>query len=439
MLEPIGNDSAITIPFGRGTITFRLPQGARGHVLHGREVPPLVDFPRAIRDAMDNPLATPRLRELAKPGMHACVVFTDITRASPDRYLIPALLAELEAGGIRRGDITLLCAVGLHRPSTPEEKLEKLGPDVVANYRVVDHDALDQANLIHVGDTSEGVPIVVSRCVAKSDVVVASGLVEPHQYAGYSGGAKTTVIGAGGETVIAVTHGVRMLDRPGVRLGKIEGNPFQKAVREGARFIPLKFILNAVKDENGEPVAVAAGNPIAVHDYLVARAKEIYTAPVPQDYDVVIAGVGYPKDVNLYQASRAASYIYFAPEPVVRRGGAIVVPAPCPEGVGQGTGERRFGEAMASAASPQELVERARREGLPAGAQRAFIMAKVMSDAEVTIVGAEKPDVIRWAGFGYAPTVEAALERVQARLGKPLEVLVVPHALLTLPNRRGAF
>ncbi len=436
MLEPIREGSIVTVPFGRGTMYFRLPKGARGHVLHGKSVPPLADFPRAIRDALDNPLGTRRLREIAKPGMRACVVFTDVTRASPDRYLIPALLAELETGGIRRDDITLLCAVGLHRPSTPEEKLEKLGPEVLASYRVLDHDAQDGENLVHVGDTSEGIPVVVNRCVAESDIVVASGLVEPHQYAGYSGGAKTTIIGAGGEAVISATHGVSMIDRPGVRLGRIEGNPFQRAVREGAKFIPLRLILNVVKNENGEPVAVAAGDPIAVHDYLVAEAQEIYTAPVPQDYDVVVAGVGYPKDANLYQASRAASYIYFAPEPVVRSGGEIIVPAPCPEGVGMGTGERRFGEAMAAMESPQELVERARREGIPAGAQRAFVMAKVMSDVKVIIAGAEDPEVVREAGFGYAPTVETALAQAQARLGKSLDVLVVPHALLTLPLRR---
>ncbi len=435
MIEPIDDYPPVTVPFGRGTMAFHLPEGARGHVLHGKGVTPLADFPQAIRDALGSPLGARRLREMVSPGMRACVLFTDVTRASPDRQLIPALLAELEAGGVRSDDITLLCAVGLHRPSTPEEKLEKLGPDVLGRYRVVDHDAMNGANLAHVGDTSEGVPIVVNRCVAESDIVVASGLVEPHQYAGYSGGAKTTVIGAGGEAVIAATHGVSMIDRPGVRLGKIEGNPFQRAVREGARFIPLKFILNVVKNEDGMPVAVAAGDPIAVHDYLVARAQEIYTAPVPQDYDVVVAGVGHPKDVNLYQASRAASYVYFAPEPVVRHGGAIVVPAPCPEGVGMGTGERRFGQTMAGMKSPQELVERARREGVPAGAQRAFIMAKVMSDVEVIFAGVEDPDVARKAGFGYAPTVEDALERVQARLGRPLEVLVVPHALLTLPLR----
>lgn len=433
MIESIDESSTVSVPFGRGSVSFHLPKGAKGHILHSKGAPALGDPLSAIEQSLDHPLQSPPLQELARPGSKVCVVFTDVTRASPDRLLIPPMLQRLESAGVRREDITLLCAVGLHRSSTKEEKVEKLGEGVVNAYRVVDHDALDAANLVHVGDTSEGVPIVVNRCVAESDLVIASGLVEPHQYAGYSGGAKTTIIGAGGEPTIAATHGVQMIDRPGVRLGRIDGNPFQEAVREGARFVPLKLILNVVKDENGRIAAVAAGDPIAVHDYLVSKASQIYTVPVPQKYDVVVAGVGYPKDANLYQASRAASYIFFAPKPVVKPGGAIIVPAPCQEGVGRGTGEKRFGEAMAASSSPRELVEKARREGLPAGAQRAFIMAKVMSEVKVVIAGAEAPEIVRKTKFEYAPTVDAALEEAQKNLGHPIDVLVVPHALLTLP------
>ena len=433
MIEPIDDSSNISVPFGKGRVSFHLPKGARGHILHSKRVPPLGDPLLAIEESLERPIQSPSLQELAHPGSKVCVVFTDVTRASPDRLLIPPMLKRLESAGVRKEGITLLCAVGLHRPSTREEKVEKLGEEVVSNYRIVDHDALDATNLVHVGDTSDGIPIVVNRCVAESDLVIASGLVEPHQYAGYSGGAKTTIIGAGGEPTIAATHGVQMLDRPGVRLGRIDGNPFQEAVREGSRFVPLKFILNVVKDESGRIAAVAAGDPIAVHDHLVSKASEIYTVPVPQKYDVVVAGVGYPKDANLYQASRAASYIFFAPSPVIKPGGTIIVPAPCQEGVGRGTGEKRFGEAMAASSSPRELVEKARREGLPAGAQRAFIMAKVMSEVKVVIAGAEDPETIRKTKFEYAATVETALEEAQKNLGHPIDVLVVPHALLTLP------
>ena len=433
MIERIDDLSVISVPFGRGSVTFSLPKGSRGHVVHGARISPVENPSFAVEDALEHPIGSKRLRDLARPGMKVCVVFTDVTRASPDRLLVPPLLSELESGGVSRGDILLLCAVGLHRPSTLEEKVEKLGQDVVESYRIVDHDALSAEGLVHLGFTSEGIPVVVNRCVAESDLVVASGLVEPHQYAGYSGGAKTVVIGAGGEPTIAATHGVEMLDRPGVRLGRIEGNPFQRAVREAVGLLPPTFVLNVVKDESGQIVAVAAGSPVAVHDHLVSKAGSIYTVPVPQMYDVVVAGVGYPKDVNLYQASRAASYVYFAPSPVVRPGGTIIVPAPCPEGIGQGTGEKRFGEAMAESRSPQELVERARKEGLPAGAQRAFIMAKVMSDVRVVVAGAENPDLVRRAKFDYAPTVDAALEDVRRRLGRSPDVLVVPHALLTLP------
>ena len=143
-------------------------------------------------------------------------------------------------------------------------------------------------------------------------------------------------VGAAGEPTIAYTHGPQTMDHPGTRLGKIEGNLFHEAVTEAARREGLRFVLNVVQDDQGQPVAVLAGDPDEAFRRLVREARSIYEVPISGQYDVAVAGVGYPKDANIYQASRAASYLYFAPVPVVRDGGMIIVPAPTPEGVGRG-------------------------------------------------------------------------------------------------------
>ncbi|HFD39328.1 MAG TPA: nickel-dependent lactate racemase [Anaerolineae bacterium] len=422
-----------TVPFDKGELTFDLPPGWRGSVVESKSVPPIEDVPAAVAEALARPTHSPPLGELARPGDRVCIVFTDITRASPDYLLVPPLLAELEAAGVRDEDITLLCGIGMHRPSTPEEKVAKLGQAVVDRYRVIDNEPQNPAALVDLGTTESGIPLSVNRVAYEADLLIATGIVEPHQYAGYSGGRKTLAVGAAGEKMIAYTHGPQMIDHPGTRLGRIEGNPFHEAITEAARRAGLRFIVNVVQDDRKRVVYVRAGEPEATFRELVAFAKQVYEVPVPQQYDVAIAGVGYPKDANLYQASRAASYLFFAPTPVVRPGGVFIVPAPCGEGAGEGVGEQRFLKAMQDAPDVHFILEDARKNGYPPGQQRAFVMAKVLEQNEVIIVGAQDPDLIRSARFQAAPTMEAAFEMVGKKLGDALDVLVVPHALLTLP------
>jgi nickel-dependent lactate racemase len=362
-----------------------------------------------------------------------CIVFTDITRSSPDNLLVAPILAELEAAGVRDEDITLLCGIGLHRPSTPEERVSKLGQAVVDRYRVIDNEPLNPEALVDLGTTESGIPLSVHKLAYEADLLIATGIVEPHQYAGYSGGRKTLAVGAAGEAMIAYTHGPRMVDHPGTRLGRIDGNPFHEAITEAARRAGLRFIANVVQNDQKQVVYVRAGEPEATFRELVVFAKSIYEVPVPQQYDVAVAGVGYPKDANLYQASRAASYLFFAPTPVVKPGGVFIIPAPCDEGAGDGVGEQRFLNAMQNARDVQSILDDAREFGYPPGQQRAFIMAKVLEQNDVIIVGAEDPDLMRSAKFLTAPTMELAFATVSEKLGDELDAVIVPHALLTLP------
>jgi len=394
---------------------------------------PVADVSVAIQDALNHPVGTPPLREMAKTGDRVCIVFTDITRASPDHQLVPALLHELELIGVRDEDITLLCGIGMHRPSTDEEKNTKLGADIAARYEVIDNEPQNGEVLVDLGVTPSGVPILLHRSVVETDLLIATGIVEPHQYAGYSGGRKTVAIGAAGEALIAHTHGPAFVDHPATRLGQIEGNPFHEAVTEAARRANLRFILNVVLDDDKRILRVTAGDLELAFQDLVTFAKSVYEVPIHRQYDIAIGGVGFPKDANLYQASRAPSYLFFAPTPVVRSGGYFIIPARCEEGAGAGVGEQRFLAAMRDAPDVQFILDDARENGYPPGQQRAFVMAKVLEESNVVIVGSEYPDLVAACKMIPAATMEEALQLAASKLGPTCDVLIVPHAMQTLP------
>jgi nickel-dependent lactate racemase len=421
------------VPFGNETIEFSLPPTMRGTVAVSQPVTALADAREAVASALANPIGSQRLREIARPGQRVCLVFTDITRSCPDHLLVPPMLEELQAAGVRDEDVTLLCGIGMHRSSTHAEKVAKLGAGIVAKYRVIDNEPQNPAMLVDLGVTPGGVPVSVHRKVVDSDLVLATGIVEPHQYAGYSGGRKTLAVGAAGEALIAHTHGPAFVDHEGTRLGRIEGNPFHDAVTEAARRASLRFILNVVLDDDKHLLRVSSGDPEAAFADLVSFARSVYEVPIPHRYDIAVGGVGFPKDSNLYQASRAPSYLFFAPTCVVRPGGYFIVPARCEEGAGAGVGEQRFLTAMRDAPDIRFILEDARRRGYPPGQQRAFVMAKVLEQSRVIIVGSECPELVAACKMIPASSMEEAFRIASGELGSRCEVLIVPHALLTLP------
>jgi nickel-dependent lactate racemase len=421
------------VPYGKGAMEFSLPSEMRVTQAVSKSVPPITNEKAAIEDALTHPVGSPPLRELARSGNRVCIVFTDITRSCPDNLLVPPILAELKAAGVRDDDITLLCGIGMHRASTLEEKIEKLGSEVVSHYRVIDNEPQNPEALVDLGTTSGGVPVTAHRSVVESDLVIATGIVEPHQYAGYSGGRKTLAVGAAGEALIAYSHGPAFVDHPATRLGRIEGNPFHEAITEAAHREGLRFILNVVLDDDKRLLRVVAGDPEEAFQDLVAFARSVYEVPVPQQYDIAIGGVGFPKDSNLYQASRAPTYLFFAPTCVVRPGGYFIIPARCEEGAGSGVGEQRFLSAMRDMPDVKSILDDGRKNGFPPGQQRAFVLAKVLEHSKVIIVASECPDIVAACKMIPAATMDEAIRMAVQDKGLSCDVLIVPHALLTLP------
>ena len=418
---PLG-DGTVTVDLDHVNATVARPEGGDA-----------VDVQAATRDALDSPLGPP-LAWRVDADATVAVVVTDGTRHVPTETVLDALLADLDAAGVARDAVSVVVGLGLHRPMTDGELDGMLGAhaDLATNH--------DPDDVVTVGDV-DGVPIDVARTVASADVVLATGVVEPHQYAGFSGGAKTVVVGAGGESQIKYTHGPDLLGRDGVRLGRVDGNPFREFLDRAGALAGPDFCVNVLQGPDGV-LDVAAGTPRAVVHDLADAARDALAVEVPDDetYDAVVAGVGAPKDANLYQATRAATYVALGdrnpladPTTADTRGsddgstdrrGRIVVPAALPEGAGDGTGERRFHDWLSNATDADALY-REMKQGYEAGAQRAFVLARVLRDHDVFVPNSQHPDVVDDCLMHPTGSVEDALDTGS-------DVLVVPDALNTL-------
>jgi len=374
-----------------------------------------VDVRQAARRVVTDPHGPP-LAERVAPDDDVALVVTDVTRATPDDVLLDVLLSELAAAGLDREQVAVVVGLGLHRPMTDAELREALGghADLAVNH---DPDAT-----VPVG-TVEGCRIDLFEAVAAADAVLSTGMVEPHQYAGFSGGAKTAVIGAGGESQIRYTHGPEMLAREGVRLGRIDDNPFRAFVDEAGDLAGVDFCLNVTHGPAGI-MGASAGDPRAVVADLAATAREALSVEVADGYDAVLAGIGAPKDANFYQATRAATYVVLGAHNPLRQGGRVVIPARLPEGAGRGTGEQRFYDWLSTAESVRILYEEM-RDGYEPGAQRAFVVARALLDHDVWVTNSQHPEVVEECLMHAAPAIEDAVEPGS-------DVLVVPDALNTL-------
>ncbi|MFB6257026.1 MAG: lactate racemase domain-containing protein [Haloplanus sp.] len=401
------------LPLGTGAIEVSLPDCAvRTVEPPGGET---VDPAAAARAALADPHG-PALPSLVDPGDDVTVVVTDVTRATPDEVLVAAMLERLPDC-----NVSILVGLGLHRPMTDAELRRALGDYA---HLAVNHDpdeAVEVGTVRGVG--SDRVPVRVHPLVAEADHVLSTGMVEPHQYAGFSGGAKTVVVGAGDGSLIGYTHGPDVLSHPDVRLGRVDGNPFRETVDRAGDAVGIEFCLNVTKGPDGF-LGASGGRPRAVVADLAETAREALSVPLDDTFDAVVGGVGAPKDANLYQTTRGATYLVLGEHNPVRAGGRVITPARLTEGAGEGTGERRFYDHLRTATSAESLYE-AMRAGYEPGAQRAFVVARALRDVDLWITNSDHPEVVEECPIHAAGRVENVVESGS-------DVLVVPDALNTL-------
>jgi nickel-dependent lactate racemase len=414
------------IPCGKKTISLTIPDGIPVQWVESRKIAPVLDVRRAIEEAIDRPIGAPRLRNLVRPGQTVALVVTDISRKLPEEMILPLLLKELEEGGIKKRDITAVVATGTHRPNTPEELHEKFG-EVVHEISFINHDPWNSGNLIQLGTSKDRIPLVFNRTVADADIRISTGVIETHLLAGYSGGVKSIAVGVAGERTIGATHNYEMLQQ--TRLGIIEGNDFRRFLTEATQALGLHFIVNVIQTGKKEVVRVVAGDPVEAFNEGVKTARNLYEVEIDQPGEIVISGVSYPKSRDLYQATRAANVVVFGPQPVVTKGGAILIPAPCQDGCGH----PGYCAIMERAEDAEDVIAISREEGFAPGEQKALILAYILKQARIVMTDCTLPEeTLRGIHLESKPSLQDALDQELERNPDAMVVLI-PDGLLTLP------
>jgi nickel-dependent lactate racemase len=414
------------IPCGKKFISIQIPDNVPVQQVESRKIAPVPDVRTAVEESLNRPIGTSPLRELVKPNQTVALVVTDITRQLPEEIILPLLLLELEAGGIKKRDITAVVATGTHRPNTPEELNKKFG-EIVNEISFINHDPYDSKGLVELGTSSSGIPLVFNRAVAQADIRISTGVIETHLFAGYSGGVKSIAVGVAGEKTIAATHNYQMLQQ--TRLGIIEGNEFRRFLTEATQAVGLHFIVNAVQTGKKEVVKVVSGDPVKAFDEGVKTARHLYEVEIDQPGEIVVSGVSYPKSRDLYQATRAANVVVFGPQPVVSKGGVILIPAPCEDGCGH----PGYCTIMKRSENADDVIAISREEGFAPGEQKALILAWILKQARIVMTDCSLPEeTLREIHLESSPTLQEALNR-ELKRNPEARVVLIPDGLLTLP------
>lgn len=382
-----------------------------------------------LAEAFDKPIDGIALESVLKNKRSVLIAVPDNTRHAHLETVLPYLLRKMSDKLLT---VDIIVATGLHKIHTGLQLKKLLGSSVVKKHKVLSHE-LGNGDIIKMGSTINGVPITLDRNLFEYEVVLSIGVIEPHLYAGYSGGVKTVAIGLAGEETINDTHGIRFLDNPKTAIGSTEHNPFQQALKEIARKVPLAFSVNVVNDQEGRAVKVFCGQTESVFDKGVEFARHIFEVTARKPADIVICGVGYPKDVNLYQASRAINYIANVDRPVIRRGGILIVAAELKDGTGQSPAELKFYETLKDMGSPEAFIAGVKRCGCKAGEHRAYMVAGPLRHYDIVFVTGRANDALmKGLPFRHFTTMSDAIGYADSVVGPSAKVYAIPHALATV-------
>jgi nickel-dependent lactate racemase len=421
----------IKLAYGRNGLTVTLPDTA--DVLAPRFMSGLPDEVDALREALRNPIGTAPLATLVKPGDRVVVVHTDITRATPNDRILPVLLDELETAGIVREDIILLNGLGTHRPQTEAELRAMLGDRIFENYRCLQHDCNDDANLVSMGETSNGHPVRINRFYLEADVRILTGFIEPHFFAGFSGGPKAVLPSLAGAESVFTNHGLEMIAHPKATWGVIEGNPIWEEMREVALRTKPAFLLNVSLNVNREITGIFAGELLPAFMQGSSFVCENSMCAVDKPYDIVITtNSGYPLDQNLYQSVKGMS----AANQIVRQGGSILIAAACEDGL---PNHGRYAALLAEAGSPQGVIDMISKSGFCAQDQwQVQIQAQIQRRVNVYVYSDGLTDEqIERALFIPCRNIEQTVSQLQEKYGSQARICVIPEGPQTIPYLRG--
>jgi nickel-dependent lactate racemase len=377
--------------------------------------------------AIRAPLDRAPLREIVRAGQRVAISVCDITRAQPRAAMLRALFEEMPQ--VRPEDVTILIATGTHRINTPAELERMLGREIIGRYRVINHDARDPSSLGRVGVTSTGVEVFLKREWLDADVRITTGFVEPHFFAGFSGGPKMIAPGLAGLKTVMTLHDVHHIGHPLATWGVTEGNPVHDDVREIGRMVPAHFSVDVTLNREQQITAAFAGDMFAEHRAACAHAKATAMRQVPAPFDLVLTtNSGYPLDQNLYQAVKGMS----AAAKIVKTGGTIICAAECRDGL---PSHGSYGAVLASAPSPAALLEMISSPGYAVPDQwQVQVQAQIQTKADVLVkTHGLRPEEVRAAHFTPIEDIGATVQDTLRRAGPASTLCVLPQGPQTIP------
>jgi nickel-dependent lactate racemase len=415
--------AVVRLAYGRAGLDVDLPAGA--DVLEPRRLPGLPDEPAAIRRALREPVAGPPLREAVPAGASVGVSVCDVTRPFPARRVLPVLLEELD-----RARVTVFVATGTHRACTPAELERMLGADVLAAVEVVQHDAFDRARHAPLGVVpGSAAPALVERAFLEHDVRLTTGFIEPHFFAGFSGGPKMVVPGLAHLDTVLELHSAARIGHPRATWGVTRGNPVHDGIRGVAGRAGVAFNLDVTLNAEHRITAVFAGEPSASHEAGCAFAMETAMAPVAAPYDVVVStNSGYPLDQNLYQTVKGMS----AAAQIVRPGGVILMASECSDGLPE---HGRYKDLLRDSDGPSAFLDRlARAPAAEHDQWQVQVQALIQGRARVLVhAGGLTPEQLRAAWLEPAGDIASRAAELLDAAGPGARLAVLPQGPQTIP------
>ncbi len=399
------------LPFGRTEVSIDIPSKYNVKLIKPDNTESASDEIKEIKRALKAPINSRRLFEIAREGRKAVIIVSDTTRPTPTRKLLPPLISELKAGGIE--DVTVVFGLGIHRKQTEDEKKAILG-ELYGKVNAIDHDVND---CVYLGTTKRGTPVEILRMVADADIVICTGAIEFHYYAGYSGGAKSILPAVSSKRSIDANHAL-MLD-PNSSAGRLD-SPVRDDFEEAARLLGIDFILNVVLNDRKEIIFAFAGDYIEAHRKGVAFLDKLSRIKVvPSDIAIVSPG-GWPKDIDIFQSHKALEHVKNA----VKDGGSIILVAECREGYGNKVFEEWLGYDR------NEVIDKF-KSGFVMGGHKAALIAALSKRLDLYLVSSLPAEMARRAYFIPA-TLEEALEGALAKHGEKAKIIMMPYGGSTL-------
>jgi nickel-dependent lactate racemase len=417
-------NKTVRLAYGKTGMEMKVPQDAR--VIEPRHLAGLADERGAVVKALRAPIGAPALRTLVKPTDQVVIVISDITRPTPNEKLVPWLMEELSF--VPKENFVILNGLGSHRANTREELIQMLGQEVVDTVRIENHDAFDDAKLVHVGRNTYGSEIYLNKTYVESDFRIVTGFIEPHFFAGFSGGPKGINPGIAGIKTILDFHNAEMIGHPNSTWGLIEGNILQDAATQNCLMAKPHFMLNVTLNGKKEITNVFAGDVIEAHRAGCEFVRESAMYAVDEPFDIVITtNSGYPLDQNLYQTIKGMS----AAALIVKKGGAILSTSECCDGV---PSHGNYGKMLQMRDTPQELLDMIMEPGFSMFDQwQVQAQALIQLKADCMLYSKLDDDTVRNAKLTPVSDPEKALADLLERFGPRARVAVLPFGPLTIP------